>query len=169
MALMLGAFPVAANAAWSDIQPQPYVGVQLSSQHLKDSSDSLNFGTVTLLTGVNINSFLALEARYGKSFNDNEINGVKLSIQSYYGAYLKLGVPTGSLFTPYAIVGKTWEKFKGEESGQHGTASLNDISWGLGVQAAVSRHSAVAVEYMNLSHKDQTKVTSIGINVNYVF
>lgn len=93
-AVLLGVsiLPLTAQAAMMDTsQLQPYIGGQLSSQHLKyddsSESDAVNFGTASLQAGVNMNSFLAVEGRFGKSFNNYEENGYRLELKDYYGIY----------------------------------------------------------------------------------
>lgn len=136
-----------------------------------DSSDpeAVNLGTASVQAGVNINSFLAVEGRFGKSFNNYENNGYRLELKDYYGIYLKLGLPTGTMFTPYGLFGKTWGKIEEKEGIVSTDSSGNDFSWGIGLQAAVSDHVAIALEYTDMYDKHDYELKNVGVLVNYVF
>lgn len=154
---------------------EPYVGMQLASQHAKvkwDSGyhDSGTFGSAAVVAGANVTSFLAIEGRYGKSFDDLDVDDVKVKIKHFYGAYLKLGIPTGTIFTPYLIGGRTWLKVRAKESGWGSDSkSSHDDSYGVGLQLAVARHSAVNIEYMKLYDKDDIRINQVAMTVSYVF
>lgn len=172
--LVASTLPCTAQAAMMGMPKlQPYMGAQLSSQHVKydDSSESnaVNFGTASLQAGVNINSFLAVEGRFGKSFNNYEENSYRLELKDYYGIYLKLGLPTGTMFTPYGLFGKSWGKLEAKRGSESADLSGNDFSWGIGLQAAVSDHVAIALEYMDMYDKHDYELKNVGVLVNYVF
>ncbi|CAG9295519.1 porin family protein [Celerinatantimonas diazotrophica] len=172
--LLASILPLTAQAAMLEMpELQPYIGGQLSSQHLKyddsSESDAVNFGTASLQAGVNINPFLAVEGRLGKSFNNNQDNGYRMKLKDYYGIYLKLGLPTGTMFTPYGLFGKTWGKIKVKQDGESSDLSGNDFSWGIGLQAAVSKHVAIALEYTDMYDKHNYELKNVGVLVNYVF
>lgn len=153
---------------------EPYVGGQLASQHLNvksyGSHNSGTFGSAALVVGANINAFMAIEARYGRSFNNIDIDGEDVKFKRYYGGYLKLGLPTKTIITPYVIAGRTWGKIDDHLSGV-GTYTLkgHDDSYGAGLQLAIARHSAVNIEYMKLYDKDDIRINQVAMTVSYVF
>ncbi|CAG8999970.1 MAG: hypothetical protein CENE_01953 [Candidatus Celerinatantimonas neptuna] len=173
------ALPMVAHAASFKLDPHPYVGVNVSRQHVNIDGVKPNIGIASLQVGVNLNSYLALEARAGHSFKNGSFTEDDASVDHFkmnhqYAAYLKMMLPTGYRVKPYLLAGYSWSRFD-EKNSADGDVPFgqNHFAWGLGAQIKASTHTFVTVEYIDQGkatvENTNIKFNQIGLSANYLF
>lgn len=180
------ALPMVAHAASFKLDPHPYVGVNVSRQHMNiEGLSNPNMGAASLQVGVNLNFYFALEARAGKSFksgsfmeDDASVDHFKMNHQ--YAAYLKMMLPTGYRVKPYLLAGYAWSHYSWTTNWHDGTGEIdhnpfsqNHFAWGIGAQIKTTTHTFVTVEYINQGQQTLNgthfKFNQIGLSANYLF
>ena len=109
------------------------------------------------------------EIRVGTGIDDDRVNGVKVELDHFYGAYVRGGIPLGDVFFPYAVVGLTRAElqlsnrlFSSKESG-------TDVYFGLGTDIHLSSNVDLNVEYMNYYDKNDVAVDGFAVGMTYRF
>jgi opacity protein-like surface antigen len=171
-ALILAAgatIPAVTMAAGTD--PGFYVGGGYSFTTL-DSNDvdaDADLGVLFVRGGYQLNQYVALEARLGEGVQDDKIDGVKIENDEFYGAYVKVGLPTTTGFYPYGLLGMTHAKIKLSVPGFSDSTSDSDVSYGVGVDYWFSKQLSGGLEYANFYDKDGDSITGVTLGVNYKF
>ena len=105
---------------------------------------------------------------YGVNGDSTEFEGLNVSLEldDMYGAYVKGGVPIGDMFYPYAIVGYTEQELTARSSGVGAASdSVDDMSYGLGIDMMVGSRVGINLEYISLLDKDDSEVEGISIGI----
>ena len=170
-ALALGLASVAAVQA----QQGPYVGGSLSRVEVR--IDGLSTAKPTALgirLGSQVSPNFAVEARLGKGIADDSVNnGVNVEIDTYYGLYAKGILPMTNLFSAYGLLG--YSRGEVTASGPGGSVSDwdNDVSYGLGVDFAITKNTTINVEWARLFKgtiaASNYKVNALSLGANYRF
>lgn len=172
LALMLSAgltVPGVALAAGTD--PGFYVGggYTFAAIESDDVDVDADLGLLFLRGGYQINQYLAVEARLGEGVQDDKIQGVKLEVEEVYGAYAKVGLPTGVGLYPYALLGMTHAKLKASVPGASATSTDSDISYGIGADYWFNKQLSAGLEYANLYDKEGDTISGLTLGINYKF
>jgi opacity protein-like surface antigen len=159
--------PLYASAA----EPGFYLGggyseLTLESNNVRSDAD---LDSLFVRGGIQLNEYLAAEARLGFGVDDDRISGVKVEVEDIYGVYLKAGLPTTVGLYPYALLGATHAKIKLSGGGVHDTTSDSDISYGIGVDYAFSHAVSAGLEYASLYDSDGEEITGLTLGVNFKF
>jgi outer membrane immunogenic protein len=154
---------------WSFTSPSAVAGSYVGFSHgdvgYDESDASLDFSTNTIILGTELSNTFAIEGRYGKGSDDDQIYILDVEIDSVYGLYGKFTLANETSVTPYAIVGYT----KGKVKTDYGSDSESDFSYGLGLEFALSESIAVGAEYLVLLDKDDYEFSSANVNLIYSF
>lgn len=136
-----------------------------------DIADVVEFDLAALVFngGYQINEYVAFETRLGTGVADDDIFGVKLELDYLMGIYTKVGIPTGTAFYPYVVLGYTKAELTVSDSGFSESDSDNDTSYGVGAHFTITESLGVFAEYMNWYDKDDLEVTGFNIGANYKF
>src|SRR5690606_18213831 len=105
-----------------------YIGMDYQMYTLSASGiQDLEPQSIVLKLGGNVNEFVQLEGRFGRSVADDNASGTALKIDEIIGFYVKGGMPLMDMVFPYAILGysKVDLEFFGEPS-----QTESDMSYG---------------------------------------
>jgi opacity protein-like surface antigen len=111
--------------------------------------------------GHRINDYFAIEGRVGTGLEDDSDldilkdsagaeteSDVELSIESMAGFYVIGGIPTNTALYPYAMIGTTYIDVDAKaDTGQTSAESGSTISYGAGVEIAITPGLSFNVEY----------------------
>lgn len=134
-----------------------------------NASSDADLDSLFVRGGIQLNEFLAAEARLGFGVGDDRINGVKAEIEDVYGVYLKAGLPTTVGLYPYALLGVTHAKIKLSAGGFSETESDSDIGYGIGVDYAFSHAVSAGLEYARLYDSGGEEIRGLSLGVNFKF
>ena len=144
-----------------------YVGSDYARLTVNSSDPSLD--AVLLTGGFQVNNWLSLEGRFGKSSKEKD-DGASLEIDAMFGAYAKLsGRNEISPVSPYLVLGYTRAKFELIDDGDDLGNTVSDVSYGLGVDFKVNDSLFIGVEGMQYFDKNDDKLTGYSIGIDYKF
>lgn len=148
---------------------EPYVGVSWVRAAYKESGfATANPTALAVRVGTELNPNLAIEGRFGTGLADDTVSGIKLDIDNFYGAYVRGLLPTGTI-TPYGLLGWT----KGKATASAGSVSISDsdsdLSYGIGVDAWLSKTVALNAELGRLLKGDGYKIDALSFGVVFKF
>ncbi len=129
-----------------------YVGLDID-----DGADEYSTPALMLSLGTRFNSIFAIEGRVGIGVGDDSINSAgeeiaTLEIDSYYGVFVRLGVPKMGWFYPYIIAGYGIMDI-GTDIGDGIDADVSisgsSVATGIGINFNFSDSFSGNIEYMN--------------------
>lgn len=131
----------------------------------------LTVGALGVNGGYRVNDYVAVEARVGTGVKDGTYARMNLEMDSYFGAYVKVGMPVNNFYPiyPYALLGMTKAELTVSGYGMTASGSESDISYGLGVAYAVNDQISLNVEYANLMDKDGIIIDGFTFGSTYHF
>lgn len=170
--LIAGALVISAKASFAQ---DYYVGgsfaaIEYSEDGINDDADlTALYGRV----GTKFNDYLSAEIRAGFGVGDDDVNvlgfDVDVELENLYGVYLRGGLPTGSIAYPYVIAGYTRGEVEASVSGFSNSESESDVSYGIGIDIAVSDRVNLNVEYINYLDKSETEVSGLSVGAVWLF
>lgn len=137
------------------------------------TDDEFSPSVLTLKGGYDVFKYFGIELRASAGISDGEriSAGVEqtISIDSMYGGYLKLQ-GGGRNANPYLMLGYTKVDLEGEGGGVT-VKPIEDesVSYGLGVDAALSETIFYTLEYMQYYDDDAGTVSGIGLGITARF
>ena len=150
-------------------QAQFYGGAQFSHLTLsRGSVSNAQLSGITLRGGmVLVPQLFSAELRLGKAFgsDSDSDSGVKAKNDFYYGTLVRMTLPLGKPFTPYAVGGYGYVKTDLDGNTQRDDGG----AYGLGVDYALPGKLSVNLEYLRLADNDYTKQELFSLGVNYHF
>lgn len=163
--------PLIANAA-GGYAGLSYVASSIAPDHASDhanlSAIQFNFGT-----WLNQQGTLGVEGRIGLGVSHGEVHyqnsrGVRnVSIDRYYGAYLRAQFPDTLPVRPYGLLGVTRVETSEEDAGNaHHGENYNDLSLGLGVDVTITQQIFVSLEYLRVADHGGDQINHIGLGVS---
>ncbi len=169
--IFLGALALTVSTGVIAQEPGPYLG--LNATHLESTEEGvedLTFNSIVGRVGGFFNPYVGAEFRWGYGVNgdstETEGLNVSLELDDLYGGYIKGGVPIGDMFYPYAIVGYTEQEVTARATGVGAASdSVDDMSYGVGIDMMVGSNVGINIEYMSLIDKDDAEVEGISIGV----
>lgn len=105
-----------------------------------------------------INDNIAIEGRLGIGFQDDDLLGVDVDIESLFGVYGVFHASSTSETTFYGVLGYT--DAEAEFSGPGGSAEGDESSFSFGFGANIG---GLNIEYMSYIDEDDTDATAISI------
>ena len=128
-----------------------------SNNRLHDKEIGIGF----VRLGHRINDYFAIEGRLGTGLEDDSDidilkdstgaemeSEVELSVETMAGLYVMGGIPTNTALYPYAIVGTTYIDVDAKaDTGQTSSESGSTISYGAGVEIAITPALSFNIEY----------------------
>lgn len=151
-----------------------YVGVGYAYT-TADADDKEEGNSYILNAGYNFNEYLAIEARYLKTFGDMDVSGKgdrKRKVISK-GIYLKPQYPILDTFNIYGLLGY------GQTTARKSTDS--GFQWGAGANYLVDDNVALFIDYINLyddtledivnvqNQNIDSTIDAVSVGINYIF
>lgn len=151
-----------------------YFGANFSSVTYKeDGFPSAKPTTLALKLGNQFNKNLAVEGRFGFGLSGDTVTvsgiPIEFEIDNYFGIYGKGILPLSEVFSVYGLVGFTSGKATASAFGVSISESDSDVSFGFGADFAVSKSTAINVEWAKLFEGTGYKVEALSIGVNFKF
>ena len=112
--------------------------------------------------------YVGAEAEVSAGVVDQTIQGVKVSLDSQYAAYLVGYVPLSPQADLFARVGYGNAKIKASYAGASGSASGDTWAYSVGGQYFVTANDGVRAEYTRYASKDTSQADVDSFSVSYV-
>lgn len=148
-----------------------YAGANYTFVSIEDDTIDADLGTLSGKVGANVTPYFGLEARAGFGVKDDDVaNGfAEVSANSFFGAYATLSLANESPVTPYAILGFTRYELELESAVGSEKDDDSDLSYGIGVNVAMTEALSGNVEYMRYYDKDDITIDGIGLGLTVNF
>lgn len=148
-----------------------YAGANYTFVDLEGNGLDSDLGTLSAKVGANITPYFGLEARAGFGVKDDSITSTTdLSANAFYGGYATLNLANESPATPYAILGFTRYELELDNTFLGTTRDdESDLSYGLGVNLAITEALSGNLEYMRYFDKDDVTIDGIGVGLTVNF
>ncbi|KAF0806597.1 hypothetical protein A167_03139 [Alcanivorax sp. S71-1-4] len=176
--LLLAAIALGGSSA--AMAAGPYIGLNYTQFQFEsdDTDEKLKPDGVTLRAGIEFNDFIGLEARGATGVSSDKrstaLGDAEFDLDRLYGGYVKLSVPVGDMVRPYIVGGYT--EAKGEAKFTTGLGSIeresdtvNDESYGAGVDFNLTETFGMNVEYMRYLDKDDYELNGISVGFRSAF
>jgi hypothetical protein len=111
---------------------------------------------------LNSEGTFGFEFRAALGMDDDEIGGVDVEIDRYYGGYLRGQFPSNFQVRPYGILGVS--RVETTES-PGGGENYTDVSLGLGAEMSLSSNLFVSLEYLRLIDRSGDEMSNLGIGI----
>lgn len=160
---------VALFVSCSAIAAEPYIGASWVRVAYKESGfDTANPTALAVRVGAEVNPNLAVEGRLGVGLAEDTVSGIDLEVDNFYGVYVRGLLPTGTV-TPYGLIGWTKGEITASAGGLSFSDSDSDLSYGVGLDAWVSKTVALNAELGRLVKGDGYKADALSFGVAVKF
>jgi len=163
------ALALAASAAHAGM----YAGVNYSLVEYDEAGfDSVEPTALVLRLGNELTPNLAVEGRIGFGVSDDSIDvlgtTVDVEVDQFFGVYVRGIAPLGSVAL-YGLIGYTDGELSAKANGITVSADDSDMSYGVGADFALSKASAINVEWASLLSTSDYDVTALSIGYRHNF
>lgn len=161
---------VSSNAVFAATNPgDVYAGASYSTMTAKESPFSLDFGVLNGFAGYQINDYLAVEGRVGVGIADEsldvfESSAVDVGVDYTAQALVKGSYHFSDVVSAYGIAGVAKNKYSFSQGNQSNSSSDTGLTYGVGVQFAISGNSALNLEYQKLPDMDMDDDAGISVS-----
>lgn len=138
-----------------------YLGPILSQVDADVVGGSVSRYAIGGKVGYNINESFSVEGRALRGVGDATFQGAEIELDSILGAYLRAGLPTKSVFYPYAMIGIARSAATVSNSGTSVSDNDIDFSYGVGINVDISEDTAISLEYMSYYDDSKAVVTDV--------
>lgn len=168
--LTTASIALAALTCGSQALAENYIGGNISAvkADFENASDAKLVALYGRL-GTEFSENFSGEVRLGTGIDDDKVNGVKVDLDHFYGAYVRGGIPVTENFFPYAVVGITRAELKYKGFGRSEKDSGSDISFGVGTDINLTPELSLNVEYMNYYDKHDVAIDGFAVGATYRF
>lgn len=147
-----------------------YAGGNYTFVDFDDDGFNADMGTLSGKVGGYVTPYFGLEARAGFGVADENVGfGTDLSVNSFFGGYATVNAVNESPVTPYGIIGFTRYELELDGPGGSVKDDESDLSFGAGVNLAITEELSGNLEYMRYVDKDDATVDGIGLGLTFHF
>ena len=146
-----------------------YAGLNYTFLDVEDDGLDADLGTLSGKVGVMATPFLGFEARAGFGVDDDEVRGVELSVDNFYGGYATPNLANESPVTPYAVVGFTRVEAEAKYRGVSVSDDDSDLSYGIGAHVKFAPNLSGNLEYMRYYDDDGLTLDGLGLGLQVNF
>lgn len=173
-ALAIGVFGLGVSAAQADA----YLSLGYGHHEQDDrfyGHDRFKTGEAIAKLGGRVTDWFTVEMRTGTTVKDKkgELRGLgvdgKYRVNYFYGAYIKLGLPNASAFTPYVIGGYTEGKEEMKTRLGNEDQKFYDSSYGAGLDMDLTQRVGLNLEYMFYYDKDNVTLKGPSLSAVWKF
>ncbi|MCK0538522.1 outer membrane beta-barrel protein [Alcanivorax quisquiliarum] len=168
-----------SSSNWRD-NIGPYVGLNYTRFEFEseETEREVEPDGVTLRLGMEFNQFLGLEVRGATGVSADKrrtsLGTAEFDLDRLYGGYLKVSVPVGEMVRPYVIAGYTEAKGEVRFTNSLGTIeretdTVNDESYGAGIDFNLTDTFGMNLEYMRYLDKDDYELNAISVGFRSAF
>lgn len=148
----------------------PYAGVNLTKVNYKeDGFDTASPTALTFRLGNQFNQNLAVEGRLGLGLSEDQVEGITVELDRYFGVYAKAILPASETFSIYGLVGYTDGDLTFSIPGFSLSSSDSDFSFGFGVDIQVSKTVILNAEFAQLVKGDGFEVEGVSFGLGFKF
>ena len=156
--------------------PDAYVGINLTAlQVTQQGFEDAEVGAIYGRMGKQYSPYLSAEFRLGYGLGNDSLvdpvfaEDIAFEVQEFYGAYIRLGVPTGDRFYPYLLVGYTQFGLEQTTLGVTTDDTVDDLSYGLGADWALWPHVQASLEVVRYADKQGGTLTALSLGIAKAF
>lgn len=156
--------------------PDAYIGINLSAVDVSEQGfEDAEVGAIYGRLGKQYSPYLSAEFRLGFGLgNDRLVDpflgaDIEFQVQEFYGAYVRLGIPSGERFYPYLLVGYTQLGLEQTIRGITTDNKVDDISYGIGADWALRPHVQTSLELVRYADKQGSILTALSLGFAKAF
>jgi len=156
--------------------PDAYIGINLSAMEIaEDGIEDAEVAAICGRLGKQYNHYLSAEFRLGYGLGNQILvdpilgSDIEFKVQEFYGAYVRLGVPSGDRFYPYLLVGYSQIGLEQTSLGVTTDDKIDDISYGIGADWALRPHMQTSLELVRYADKQGSTLTSLSLGFAKAF
>jgi opacity protein-like surface antigen len=147
-----------------------YAGGNYTFVNVDAGSADADLGTLSAKVGGYVTPYFGLEARAGFGVVDEDVGfNTDLSVNSFFGGYATINAANESPVTPYGIIGFTRYELELDGPGISEKDDETDLSFGAGVNVAITDELSGNVEYMRYVDTDDATADGIGLGLTLHF
>lgn len=174
MRSLAGAVVMACCAGAASAQEGVYAGVSYGSvTYREDGFPTAEPAALAFRLGRDIHRNFGFEARAGFGVGDDTVSHlgvpVTVKVDRYFGVYGKGILPLADSFSVYGLLGVIAGKVTAQGFGYSASRSDTELSFGLGINLAVSRHNAITFEWAQLFSDSGYEVETASIGFVYTY
>lgn len=163
IAFVLMLLPIMASAeggfagidyVFSDVEPDDLSG--------SADVDALQFRFGTWL---NAEQTFGAEFRAALGLGDDDINGVDIEIDRYYGGYLRGQFPNNVSVRPYGIIGLSRVETTEKAGGGSNSEDYWGLSMGLGAEMDLQQNMFVTLEFLRAIDSGGDEISNLSLGV----
>ncbi|MEY1660553.1 outer membrane beta-barrel protein [Isoalcanivorax beigongshangi] len=148
-------------------EPEGYVAVRYGNFEQYDrffGKDRFETGEVSLAVVGGLGEYFEGELRLGRTLDAEERGKDRFQHDLIASYFLRAGYSVGPV-RPYLSVGYTYVREQYRTNGHTYRDSVNDFSYGAGIDVSLGARLGVSLEYMHLYHKGNLRLdgTSAGV------
>ena len=157
-------------ASYAEADNGPYGGVAISNVLYEEGSADLDMGATSGQIGMQFSDYFAVEGRFGTGMNSDNLYGITMDLENYYGVYGLFIIPFNQYVQPYGIFGWT----RAEVTISHpdygsNTDTGSGASLGFGIRAELNNHISIRIERIELISKDGYTVDETSLRADWAF
>ncbi len=155
----------------SEVEDPYYAGGNVSFVNYSEDliQDDASLTSIYGRYGYQFHDNFSAELRFGKGIGDDTLSilgtNVDVSLNNFFGGYVRGGIPAGEYFYPYLVIGYTRGKLDVVVSGFADSGSESDVSYGIGTDIMLSKNWGANIEYMNYLDKDEAEISGFAIGI----
>jgi len=147
-----------------------YAGGNYTFVDIDGDGFDADVGTLSAKVGGYVTPYFGLEARAGFGVADEDVGfSTDLSVNSFFGGYATINAVNESPVTPYGIIGFTRYELELDGPGISEKDDETDLSFGAGVNVAITEELSGNLEYMRYVDTDDATVDGIGLGLTLHF
>lgn len=153
----------------------PYVGTAMGIANIEadGARGKARNTTVLVIAGHQFTPHFALEARLGAGLQADSatFNGQKMTIDTnrFIGVYGKAMLPLQGSVTPYLLLGATRGTTTSKVAGFRERDTDTDVSYGIGLDWAVTQRASLTLEVIDWFDKDDANVRGVNLGAKMHF
>lgn len=165
-------------------QNQGYYGIGYHmGSYEKNGVPEADIGAIAFRAGGYLNQVIALEARLALGITDDTVRAnaqnlglgtsldanVDIDLDTALSVFVKADVPVTPFVNAYGLLGFTRAEIEASTGGLKTSESETGLSYGLGMEGEISRHTSLSIEYVLLLDEDDFEYTAINIGITARF
>ena len=156
-------------------QNQGYYGIGYHMGSYEENGvPEADIGAIAFRAGGYLNQVIALEARLALGITDDTVrnninNPVDIDLDTALSVFVKADVPVTPFVNAYGLLGFTRAEIEASTGGLTTSESETGLSYGLGMEGEISRHTSLSIEYVLLLDEDAFEYTAINVGITARF
>lgn len=152
-------------------QDKGYYGLGYQKGSYENSGvPEANPGAIVFRAGSYLNQVVSIDARLALGITDDTVGaGVDVELDTALSVFLKGDIPMTPFVNAYGLLGFTRAEVDASAGGTTVSESESGLSYGLGIEGEISRHTSLSVEYVQYLNEDNFEYTGINFGITTRF